>query len=1727
MLKRFQLRMLVAALLFAVAAMGQTRAQSPAVAGARVSADQIKTPIIEADTVPLYGNTHPMARAEFDRGAVAPGYRFEKLLVLLDTAPEKQAELDNLAAAQQNPASPFYHKWISQAEFGARFGVSAHDLGRVTSWLESHGFKVDQVAAGGRLLYLSGTESSIESAFHTEIHRYVIDGVEHIANNQDPQIPRALRPVIHGVVSMHNFHRTSMLRVKHLGSRPSYDGSAGAHYLYPADYGVIYDLTTTWGTNSGAGVTIGIVGRSNIYPSDVTTFRTTTALAANAPTVDLGANGGSDPGLVTGDQDEATLDVEWSGAVAPAATVKLAPAATTQTTDGVDISAAYLVQTIATLPPIISVSYGSCEVEMGSAELAFYNSLWEQAATQGQTALVSSGDGGVAGCDAHTAAHGTEAGVNGLCSSPYSTCVGGTEFNDTASPATYWASTSNGTTGESALIYIPEVVWNESGANGGSDLWASGGGISIVYPQPSWQLAAGTSATNGMRGVPDVALTSAQHDGYLAYETQGGHSGTPSWYVDSGTSASAPSFAGILALVVKANSLAGQGNINPILYPLTNATHDPFHPTPSGNNSVPGVSGYAAAGLTYNLATGLGSVDGGKLLTAWGASSGDSGFTLTPSATSASVGAGASGTVTLSVGSYDGQTPKVVLGSTAPAGVSITFSHSSVTAGSSGTSVATIAVGANVQPGNYFIVFSGVAGSNTQTATVALTVTATPTLSVQGATAIKTVTQGATATVVYTVTGSSTFVGTVALAATGLPTGVTAAWTTSPVTLTSGVGTATLTLTASATATVAIGNVTITATGDGLTATNTLSLQVLHAQGVELAAGSSSVSMASAGTVSTTVSVYTVGGLSGSVALSVSGLPAGITGSFSPSSIASPGSGEVTLTLTGSSTATATSSAVTVTIHATATDSSHATFTGTTTFALGVTKSPATINFGGGSTAKVSVVQGATATDVVTILTGGSFTGNVSLAVTGLPTGITGSFSASTVTPSGGVGTSTLTLTATSTAAVPTAAVSATITATSVTTSTLKSTQTLLVTVVYSPQILVTASVTPIAMDSAQTSVTDVITVTPVGGYLPVGVTATVPTTFPTGITGSFSHITTGALTINSAGVGSTTLTLNGSNAAVASSTTLTMTFDAVDASSVHSTVSIAVPLRVTLSAPTLTVTAATAALSIEQGTSATDVLTVTAGGSFAPSSTAALTVTGLPAGVTAAFSTTPVTPTGGSDLATSTLTLTVGANAVVPTAATSVKVTATGVGAESAATGSVFIPVTLTYAPGELLKLGSTQIVMDSAGTATEAVTLTNVGGLVPATRTLSVSGLPAGITGAFSSIVNGASTLTLTGSHTAVAAAGVTVTITVTSTDGSGNVYVNSTTVPLGVTLSAPTLSIAPASSGGSATATVVQGATTTDAFTVTAGGSFDTEVTLSVGALPTGVTGSWSASTILPSFSGATGTASSTLTLTASSTAQTNTTPVPVTITATGDGKTATTTLNLTVSYAPGIQASISSSTLSVVSAAIAAAAGTVTVKGVGGVTTSGITLAASGLPTGMTAAFGALSNTGTSAMTLTGSNTVATGQYLVTITGSESYTPMGGSAETITGTTTLLLTVTQSAPTLALSAASSAVSVSVGTSPFDVTDLFTATGGGSFSGTVTLSVSGLPTGVTAGWSANPITPTYSSGTVTSVGTATLTLTAGGTAVVSSTPTTITVTAVGDGQVKTKTIAVTVTN
>jgi subtilase family serine protease len=652
---------------------------------ASLPATNIANPIDESRMVTLHGNVHPLARPEFDQGVVDPATRLDRMLLVLNSSPTQSADLDALLAAQQDPHSPLYHQWLTPAEFGARFGASDADLAQVSAWLELHGLAVEEIPAGRRLVVFSGSAAQVSATFRTGLHIYSVNGALHLANASDPQIPAALSGLVAGVVSLHDFRRTSEMRTRTpLAAQPDY--SAGAtHYLFPADFATIYDLNPLFsaGTN-GTGSSIAIAARSNIWLSDVEAFRSMAGLAVNDPTVTLD---GTDPGLVAHDQDESTLDAEWSGAAAPAASVNLVIAATTATTDGVDLASAWIVNHAAA--PVVSVSYGSCEQEMGAAELAFYNSLWEQAASQGMSVFVASGDAGAAGCSAATNTLGTQAAVNGLCTSPYSTCVGGTEFDEGSNAAQYW-SAANSSAYASALGYIPEEVWNESASNGGTGLWASGSGASVVYPQPSWQADVdGAAAANGMRGVPDVALASADHDGYFVVENG-------SFWIASGTSAAAPSFAGVMALVAESQHGAPQGNANPRLYALANSTDDPFHPTPFGDNTVPGVAGFTATGATYNLATGLGSVDASLLVNNWSSQSNPPTLALTAAAQSVAVSQGGSAVLAFTAataGSFAGAVSFSVSG--LPAGVTAAWSANPVVASaSSGTNHVTLTLAA-------------------------------------------------------------------------------------------------------------------------------------------------------------------------------------------------------------------------------------------------------------------------------------------------------------------------------------------------------------------------------------------------------------------------------------------------------------------------------------------------------------------------------------------------------------------------------------------------------------------------------------------------------------------------------------------------------------------------------------------------------------------------------------------------------------------------------------------------------------------------------------------------------------------------------------------------------------------------------------------------------------------------------------------------------------------------
>ena len=291
-------------------------------------------PVDENRLVRLSGNTHPLARPEFDRGPVELGLPMERMILVLERGPEQEAALEAFMERQLDPASPDYHRWLQPAEFGALYGPADADIQAVSAWLESHGFTVDEVAAGRVFMEFSGTAGMVEQAFHTSIHRFNVNGEEHIANSTDPSIPEALRPVVAGIASLNDFR----LRSSHIdlgsfrrdpetgkwsplgadrGIRPDFAVSnKGTNFelVTPYDFATIYNVTSLWNANiDGTGVTVAIAGRSNISLTDVATFRSAFGLPAKVPTVFVN---GTDPGLSDADsRQENTLDVEWAGAV--------------------------------------------------------------------------------------------------------------------------------------------------------------------------------------------------------------------------------------------------------------------------------------------------------------------------------------------------------------------------------------------------------------------------------------------------------------------------------------------------------------------------------------------------------------------------------------------------------------------------------------------------------------------------------------------------------------------------------------------------------------------------------------------------------------------------------------------------------------------------------------------------------------------------------------------------------------------------------------------------------------------------------------------------------------------------------------------------------------------------------------------------------------------------------------------------------------------------------------------------------------------------------------------------------------------------------------------------------------------------------------------------------------------------------------------------------------------
>ncbi|MGC2527787.1 MAG: Ig-like domain repeat protein [Candidatus Acidiferrum sp.] len=604
----------------AAPASAQSTSQSAAaVSQASPVPSRITQAIDETKLVTLKGNVHPLARPEFDQGSVSDAMPANRMLLLLQRSADQETSLRQLLEDQQNKGSANFHKWLTPEQYGAQYGPADADIQTVTEWLTSHGFQGIRVGAGRTTIEFSGNVGQVRNAFHTDIHKFVINGEERHASVSVPQIPAALAPVIAGVAGLHNFPPKAQVRRMGTFRRnkstgevmPLFTYNPGSGNLFavgPADFATIYNVAPLWAAGTdGTGQTIAVVGDSNINPQDVTDFRTMFGLPTNnsfnTPKVIVN---GPDPGL-NGDETEADLDVQWAGAVAENAQIVLVVTEQPITIGaaGVDLSALYIIDN--NLAPVMSESFGICEAQ---ANNTLENTLWEQAAAQGISAMVSAGDNGSAGCDptsTNPLVASSGLAVSGVASTPFNVAVGGTDFNSSLSgyASTYWNTTNAATTQASAKSYVPEITWNNTCAYQGSttactssvidndansfgagvDVVAGSGGSSAVYTgslKPSWQAGLG----DANRDIPDVSLFAANgRNGsfYVICEqdanaAQGGSASScdlNSPYLDfigvGGTSASSPAFAAIMALV---NQKTGQrqGNVNYVLYPTSKKT---------------------------------------------------------------------------------------------------------------------------------------------------------------------------------------------------------------------------------------------------------------------------------------------------------------------------------------------------------------------------------------------------------------------------------------------------------------------------------------------------------------------------------------------------------------------------------------------------------------------------------------------------------------------------------------------------------------------------------------------------------------------------------------------------------------------------------------------------------------------------------------------------------------------------------------------------------------------------------------------------------------------------------------------------------------------------------------------------------------------------------------------------------------------------------------------------
>ncbi|MGA7687298.1 MAG: protease pro-enzyme activation domain-containing protein [Terriglobales bacterium] len=761
-----------------------------------------------------------------------------------------QEGLDNFLQELYDPASPSYRQFLTVEEFTARFGPSQKDYNAVIRFAKQNGFKVVGTSRNRLNIDVTGSVASIEQAFHVTmgVYQHPTENRTFYAPDREPTVDLPFQ--LWHISGLDNYSIPKPTFRRSTGDEVRSNATTGsgpsAAFLGSDMRAAYYEGTSL----TGSGQSLGLLEYYGTDLADLTTYYKNVSQTNKVPITLDSTDGTSTSCLESAgcDDTEQTLDMTQALGMAPGMSSLVMYVGSTDSA---------IFNAMATASPLNAQLSSSWT--WSPADPTTDNPYFEEFSAQGQNLFQAAGDSGA--WKSSSEIYPSD--------DVYVTSVGGTDL-DTSGAAGPWAS---------------ETAWVDGG-----------GGISPdKYAIPSWQTTAASgcsSCSKTYRNGPDVSAN-ANFSFYVCADQT---TCTANEY--GGTSFAAPMWAGYLALINQqavANGNKTLGFINPSLYTIGGGSSydSDFHDVTSGSN------GYSAT-TGYDLATGWGSPNGSGLINAL-AGSGSPSFTLSASPSSLTITQGSSGTSTITVTDVDGFSGSVTLAASGlPSGVTASFGTNPTT----GSSVLTLTASATATTGSATVTITGTSGSLSATTTIALTVNAaaSPNFTISASPASVTVNQGASGTSTITITSQNSFNSATTLSATGLPSGVTATFSTNPVTPpANGSATSTLTLTASASAATGTATVTITGTSGSTTHSTTIALTVNSSSGTPnftLSLSPASFTIDEGRSVSTTLTVTSVNSFHSAVTLSVNEFPSGVSATASANPVTPPANGSVKVTLT-------------------------------------------------------------------------------------------------------------------------------------------------------------------------------------------------------------------------------------------------------------------------------------------------------------------------------------------------------------------------------------------------------------------------------------------------------------------------------------------------------------------------------------------------------------------------------------------------------------------------------------------------------------------------------------------------------------------------------------------------------------------------------------------------------------------------------------------------------------